>query len=624
MSRDTHVKESLGDLYNAIAKARVLMVGAGGIGCELLKNLTLSGFGEVHIVDLDTIDLSNLNRQFLFGHEHIKKSKALVSKDTASKFNPNVKLIAYHANIKDPQFSIGWFKSFDLVFNALDNLDARRYVNKMCLTAEVPLIESGTTGFNGQVQVIVNGRTECYDCNPKEIPKSFPVCTIRTTPSQPIHCIVWAKSYLFSQIFGIDEDDSPELDNSVNAENASEIENLRREVAELKTVKDAFGTPEFVKLVFEKVFKIDIDRLLSMEEAWKHRKKPIPLMFDDVKQKADEVLETPSQVAANDQPVWSLAEDFIIFSDSVERLSKRLTEAQQSAKPDGPAPILTFDKDDDDTLDFVAAAANLRSYIFGIEQKSKFDIKQMAGNIIPAIATTNAIIAGVCVLQSFKVLNNDLEHAKAVFLSRQPERIFSTESLQPPNPECSVCSIARTELKVDLSKLTLGQLVEDVVKAKFGYSEELSVVTSNLLYDADFDDNVDKTLADLGIADQSFVTVIDDEELEDSTPRVNLEFLISETKFEDKSLLFELASVLDVPRRPVKVEEEAVDDDDEEPITIAPPPPVDTSAVNGRKRKAEDDEIEEISEVDAKRTRVGEQNGHDVILLDDDETIEID
>jgi ubiquitin-like 1-activating enzyme E1 B len=56
------------------------MVGAGGIGCELLKNLVLTGFGEVHIVDLDTIDLSNLNRQFLFRHEHIKKSKALVGR----------------------------------------------------------------------------------------------------------------------------------------------------------------------------------------------------------------------------------------------------------------------------------------------------------------------------------------------------------------------------------------------------------------------------------------------------------------------------------------------------------------------------------------------------------------
>lgn len=56
----------------------MLLVGAGGIGCELLKNLLLSGFGTIHIIDLDTIDLSNLNRQFLFRHEHIKKPKALV------------------------------------------------------------------------------------------------------------------------------------------------------------------------------------------------------------------------------------------------------------------------------------------------------------------------------------------------------------------------------------------------------------------------------------------------------------------------------------------------------------------------------------------------------------------
>lgn len=54
------------------------MVGAGGIGCELLKDLVMAGFGTIEIVDLDTIDLSNLNRQFLFRHEHIKKSKALV------------------------------------------------------------------------------------------------------------------------------------------------------------------------------------------------------------------------------------------------------------------------------------------------------------------------------------------------------------------------------------------------------------------------------------------------------------------------------------------------------------------------------------------------------------------
>ncbi|KAK3046922.1 E1 ubiquitin-activating protein uba2, partial [Coniosporium uncinatum] len=221
------------------------MVGAGGIGCELLKNLVLTGFGEVHIVDLDTIDLSNLNRQFLFRHEHIKKSKALVAKESARKFNPNVKIEAHHANIKDPQFNVEWYQSFALVFNALDNIDARRHVNKMCIAADVPLVESGTTGFNGQVQVIRRGKTECYDCNVKETPKSFPVCTIRSTPSQPIHCIVWAKSYLFTEIFGTSEDEAPELDHSEDADNAAEIEKLQKEAKALKRIRESMGSEDF-------------------------------------------------------------------------------------------------------------------------------------------------------------------------------------------------------------------------------------------------------------------------------------------------------------------------------------------------------------------------------------------
>jgi len=79
--RSFHVNQSLGSLLtDTIQNSKVLMVGAGGIGCELLKNLVLTGYGDIHIIDLDTIDLSNLNRQFLFGHEHIKKSKAFVSR----------------------------------------------------------------------------------------------------------------------------------------------------------------------------------------------------------------------------------------------------------------------------------------------------------------------------------------------------------------------------------------------------------------------------------------------------------------------------------------------------------------------------------------------------------------
>ncbi len=296
-----------------------------------------------------------------------------VAKESAAKFNPHIKLEAHHANIKDPQFSIEWFQSFNLVFNALDNLDARRHVNKMCLAAEVPLIESGTTGFNGQVQVIIKGKTECYDCNTKEVPKSFPVCTIRSTPSQPIHCIVWAKSYLFTEMFGTSEEEAPEFDHSEDLENAKEIEDLQKESQDLNKIRQSMGSEEFPRKVFDKVFTDDINRLRSAEDVWKTRKPPTPLSFDDLLSASSKV--DPS-VAKKDQVTWTLAENFSIFCDSLRRLSARIQYIQTNGAVDKGQPTLTFDKDDDDTLDFVAAGANLRSTIFGIETRSKFDIKR--------------------------------------------------------------------------------------------------------------------------------------------------------------------------------------------------------------------------------------------------------
>ncbi|KAG8942662.1 E1 ubiquitin-activating protein uba2 [Tulasnella sp. 424] len=123
MPRNTHALAILGpNLVDKLAQTRVLMVGAGGIGCELLKNVVLTGFGDITLLDLDTIDLSNLNRQFLFRKKDVKKSKALVAARTAQAFNPSCKITPIHGNIKEEQFDATWFKSFDIVLNALDNL----------------------------------------------------------------------------------------------------------------------------------------------------------------------------------------------------------------------------------------------------------------------------------------------------------------------------------------------------------------------------------------------------------------------------------------------------------------------------------------------------------------------
>ncbi|PQE30976.1 ubiquitin-activating enzyme E1 protein [Rutstroemia sp. NJR-2017a WRK4] len=542
MKRDQFNTQSLGiPLNHMVKEARILMVGAGGIGCELLKNLVLAGFGEIHIVDLDTIDLSNLNRQFLFRHEHIKKSKALVAKEAAHRFNPKVKLEAHHANIKDAQFNVDWFKEFTMVFNALDNLEARRHVNKMCLAADIPLIESGTTGFNGQVQVIKKGQTACYDCTTKETPKTFPVCTIRSTPSQPIHCIVWGKSYLLrnrSEVFGASEDESPEMDHSEDSENAKEIEKLRLESQALKKIKESMGTDAFPQLLFDKVYKDDIVRLRSMEDMWKSRRPPEPLDYATLSAEGAEAEARKDAILKDGQRIWTLYENLIVFRDSLERLSARLQNMKATSNGDSAEPIITFDKDDEDTLDFVTASANLRSLVFGIETKSRFDIKQMAGNIIPAIATTNAIVAGLCVLQSFKVLRGDYSNSREIFLSPfAPERLLASDRIRTPNPDCPVCSVAQTRLLVDLSRATLNDLVEDVLKSQLGYGEEIAINSeSGLLYDIEETDNLSKKLSELGIKKDTFLTVIDEDDEHPVGPRVNLVLTVqeSDTPMEDK------------------------------------------------------------------------------------------
>ncbi|GLA35323.1 E1 ubiquitin-activating protein uba2 [Aspergillus niger] len=604
MTRETYLKRSLGTLARRIKESRVLLVGAGGIGCELLKNLLLSGFGEIHIIDLDTIDLSNLNRQFLFRFEHIKKPKALVAKEVAHKFQPSAKLEAYHANIKDDQFNVDWFATFDVVFNALDNLDARRHVNRMCLAANVPLVESGTTGFNGQVQVIKKGVTECYDCNSKEVPKSFPVCTIRSTPSQPIHCIVWAKSYLFPELFGISEDDSSEFDHSEDAENSEEIENLRREAQALKEIRQSMGSDEFAQKVFEKVFQEDIDRLRGMEDMWMTRDPPEPLDFHKLQQESSNI---EPVVSCNDQKVWTLAEDFVVFKDSLDRLSKRLKTLQDTTKSD-VKPILVFDKDDVDTLDFVAATANLRATIFKIDPKSKFDTKQMAGNIIPAIATTNAMTASLCVLQAYKVLRGEYDQAKMVFLERSGVRAINSDSLQPPNPNCPVCSVTHARLKIDPQRATLNNLVQDILRSQLGYGEEFSINTElGTIYDPDLEDNLPKKLTDIGVKNESFITVIDEE---DDQPRVNLELIVLATDSSQSSTEAEkpasLESVPDIPRKP------------KAPAPAAPEP----EPVNGAGKRKRDADEAGLSNGDnpAKRVAamsISDGDGANPIVLDE-------
>jgi len=459
----------LGDkLQTNVRDSKVLMVGAGGIGCELLKNLVLSGFKNITIIDLDTIDVSNLNRQFLFQKQHVGKSKSACAKEAALRFAPGCSIDSLHGSIMKDEYNRDWFKQFNIVLNALDNRQARNHVNRMCLAADIPLVESGTAGYLGQVTVIKKATYECYECQPKPTQKTFPGCTIRNTPSEPIHCIVWAK-HLFNQLFGEadpDQDVSPDTEDpeaagekageNANKEDAARTDgNVERKSTRTWAEENDYNTQK----LFQKLFCDDIKYLLTMENLWKNRKDrqpPSPLEWDCLPSTPN--VTQAGDVTLADQKVWSVAECASQLDEAITALKKLKAERGD----------LEWDKDDLPALNFVTACANIRMFIFNIKQKSRFEVKSMAGNIIPAIATTNAVIAGCIVMEALKILNDQMDLCKTVYLRTQPNargKVLVTERLEPPNKECYLCKDdPEANVKLNLSNFTIKMFEEKILK----------------------------------------------------------------------------------------------------------------------------------------------------------------
>lgn len=401
----------------------------------------------------------------------------------------------------------------------MDNRAARNHVNRMCLNAKVPLIESGTSGYNGQVELIQRGVTQCYECTPKPAQKTYPGCTIRNTPSEPVHCIVWAK-HLFNQLFGDDNADEDVSPDTADPEAAGEAgqealageSNEQGNIARVSTKQWAQNCDYLPEKLFNKFFCDDINYLLSMANLWKTRAPPKPHKFGDL-----EVIKDVNEVATTtgvlrDQKVWSMAECQKVFADSINNLKEQATKLKEGDH-------LVWDKDEPDAMDFVTACANIRSMIFAIPQKSRFDVKSIAGNIIAAIATTNAITAGFVVLHAFKVLEKNFDQCQNVYMrlrANPRNQIFVPEKLlMAPNPKCYVCADKpEVALKIDTNLMTVKELRDDIL------IKEMNMVNPDVMLDGkgiivisseegETEENEGKLLKDLFIVDGCILKVDD-------------------------------------------------------------------------------------------------------------------
>ena len=145
-----------------IMESSVLIIGAGGLGSPIAVYLALAGIGKIGIVDFDTVDISNLQRQILHQNDDIGKPKAQSAKETILAYNPDVEVVTHEVPItSDNAFEI--IEPYDYVINGADNFAARYLVNDACYFLNKPLIDGSILLFDGQVTVYLPGQG-CYRC----------------------------------------------------------------------------------------------------------------------------------------------------------------------------------------------------------------------------------------------------------------------------------------------------------------------------------------------------------------------------------------------------------------------------------------------------------------------------
>lgn len=165
-----------------VRKASILVVGAGAIGNEVLKNLALLGIGNIFIFDRDTIEKSNLSRSVLFREHDDGKHKAEIAARSVKEINPTVNARWKNGDIRF-DMGLGFINRMDVVIAGFDNIEARRKINELCWLADRPWIEAGIEVFDGHVSVFYPNKGACFECYSNRLAKingSFRLGSIKT------------------------------------------------------------------------------------------------------------------------------------------------------------------------------------------------------------------------------------------------------------------------------------------------------------------------------------------------------------------------------------------------------------------------------------------------------------
>jgi adenylyltransferase/sulfurtransferase len=178
-NRQTILPEIGDEGQEKLKKARVLVIGAGGLGCPVLQYLSTAGVGTIGIVDFDTIEIHNLHRQILYTEDHVGLPKASIAKKVLEKLNPLISIIAFEEKLTVENASL-LIKDFDIIIDGSDNFKTRYLVNDICVDLDKMLVYGSILKFEGQIAVFNhNGSKNLRDLFPEmPDPKDVPNCNL--------------------------------------------------------------------------------------------------------------------------------------------------------------------------------------------------------------------------------------------------------------------------------------------------------------------------------------------------------------------------------------------------------------------------------------------------------------
>lgn len=158
--------------------AKVLVIGAGGLGCPVLQYLTAAGVGTIGIIDFDKVDETNLQRQVLFSVSDVGMNKALAAKNRLEQLNPFVNFNIFQEKLTTSN-ALGLFNQYDIIVDGTDNFSTRYLANDACIKANKPLVYGAIYKFEGQVAVFNYNNGPSYRCLFPEAPEagSVPNCS---------------------------------------------------------------------------------------------------------------------------------------------------------------------------------------------------------------------------------------------------------------------------------------------------------------------------------------------------------------------------------------------------------------------------------------------------------------